>query len=279
MGLLSLFGHNDEKAEVLCPYCEKSLADGHNQDKCAQRGMSRRSFFFMGIMGASSIALAKRLEGIPLTSARVQVIARWRDLIHVLNPQGPFVVAYDSAKRVRDVARVKQSPYPDALSLAMEKPGGLFSVPAERLEFHAGDSRRARVSYSVDEMQILAVTDKATGKPLDYEIVREPRVEFTQAAWRKQDKERREKEKRESAATERIRYKYGARARAAAGIVAPPGYERVFNAESGMFVDVPTEVLRAQKLLAKHPKHPTVLAIYHRAQYGGDKAQPLRLPA
>ena len=50
MGLLSLFGHNDEKAEVLCPYCEKSLADGHNQDKCAQRGMSRRSFFFMGIM-------------------------------------------------------------------------------------------------------------------------------------------------------------------------------------------------------------------------------------
>jgi hypothetical protein len=39
---------------LFCPHCEKDMAEGHDVDRCARKGMSRR--FFFGIVGGAAVA-------------------------------------------------------------------------------------------------------------------------------------------------------------------------------------------------------------------------------
>lgn len=50
MSILSRF-FPSKLAALLCPHCEKEMAEGHNVDACAKKRMSRR--FFFGVMGGA----------------------------------------------------------------------------------------------------------------------------------------------------------------------------------------------------------------------------------
>jgi hypothetical protein len=41
---------------LLCPHCEREMAEGHDVDACARKRMSRR--FFFGVMGGAAVAAA-----------------------------------------------------------------------------------------------------------------------------------------------------------------------------------------------------------------------------
>jgi hypothetical protein len=43
-------------AALLCPHCEREMADGHDVERCARKRMSRR--FFFGVMGGAAVAVA-----------------------------------------------------------------------------------------------------------------------------------------------------------------------------------------------------------------------------
>ncbi len=139
---------------VLCPHCEKDM-EGHDALACARKGVSRRVFF--GIFGASAAALALRIEGIPLPSAKVQVRAFAGDMFEV-ETLNPFTLAWGVAK---------DKPFKDdhgALST-----GGI-------LEFHGQDVARPdkwlRVHRGLPEMEVLGLVDKVTGSPVKYRIIR-----------------------------------------------------------------------------------------------------------
>lgn len=271
MSWLKIFG-SSEKQEVLCPYCDKPAA-GHDVEACADRGMNRRSFFFMGIMGASAAALAARFDGIPLPSAKVQVIARWRDLIQVKNPQGDFVIAYENARRISDVGMLRHERWVEGNSreATLANPGGLWHEPAAHLSFSAHDAaRNPRVSSAIQEMQILAVTDKATGKPLEYRIVRAAAFDAHL------DKQRKiqEAETAERNQLNRVRDWWGPYATLAKGPLDKAGYTRVMDPRENVFIDVPDRTAKIAKLLEKHPKHPLLTNLWARAKFGGDGSGP-----
>lgn len=148
-----------EGRAVVCYRCEKELGPDHDEERCARRGMSRR--FFFGLVGASSMALAARTEGIPLPSARVQVIARAGDMFEV-ETLNAFTIAWDAA--------INRNGLPFKNDEGILQKGGL-------LEFCGQDVARPdqwlRVHRGLAEMNVLAVMDKVTGQPVKYKIVRE----------------------------------------------------------------------------------------------------------
>ena len=282
MGWLKIFGHEEAK-EVLCPYCDKPAA-GHDTQNCAERGMNRRSFFFMGLMGASAAALSARLEGIPLPTARVQVVARWRDLIDVKDATGPWRVAYEDARRVSDPARVYKAPNGSFASAeaAQRDPGGLFHTPKAELTFALADVGKTRISPALEEMRILAVVDAKTGRPLKYRIYRHDVADRViadrRAAYQKEQSGKRESERREYARRQRIREAWGDHVVVANGAFpAPIGYTRVMDPGEGIFVDVPAVTAKLATLKARHPKHPMVQALW-RAPIR-ETLRPGRIPA
>lgn len=152
-----------EAREVICYRCEKELGPNHDEERCARKGMSRR--FFFGLVGASSLALAARTEGIPIPGIRVQVRAYAGDMFEV-ETLNPFTLAWDSAKTRGG------NPFKSDDGLIQE--GGL-------LEFHGQDLARPdqwlRVHRGLAEMNVLGVVDKTTGQPVKYRIVRSEEAE------------------------------------------------------------------------------------------------------
>lgn len=140
---------------VICPHCEKEIEEGHDMAGCARKGMSRRVFF--GIFGASAAALALRSNGVPLPTARVQVRAHAGDMFEV-ETLNPFTLAW---------AVAKDKPF--------RSDDGVLSTGGI-LEFHGQDVARPdkwlRVIRRIPEIDVLAVLDKVTGRPVNYKIIR-----------------------------------------------------------------------------------------------------------
>lgn len=149
--------------EVICYRCERELGPFHDDEKCRDKGMSRRVFF--GLMGASAAALAARVDGIPFPGATVQVRAYAGDMFSV-ETLGAFTIAWDAAKT--------RHGNPFKSDDGVIQAGGL-------LEFHGQDLARPdqwlRVHRGLAEMNILGVVEKETGRPVKFKMIRSDEVE------------------------------------------------------------------------------------------------------
>lgn len=157
MSLLDAFGKllrpkGQTVTEVLCPRCEKRLDERHVEKDCIASGETRR--MFLGLLGATSVALVARLDGIPIPTARVMVVARSRDLIRV-EASGPFSIAFEQAME-RDGSKFRAD--------------GLVVQDAALMDFKP--DQRIRVNEYCGEMRIVGVKDKATGTDLKFRVVR-----------------------------------------------------------------------------------------------------------
>lgn len=148
-----LFSGGDEPpTELVCPRCDQPLAD-HDTAACDSRGMKRR--VFLGLLGASSAALAMRLEGVPIPTARRPVLAASRDLLKVEHLKAPFTVVYEKAREFN--GQVFRND--DGLA-----EGGVLKFPI--------GSDRIRVNSLVCELVIVRAFDDASGKDLPFRIFR-----------------------------------------------------------------------------------------------------------
>lgn len=144
---------------VICPRCERPIEGLHE----CKAGMSRR-MFGVGLFGATAAALTARLDGVPLPTARVQVIVNGGDAFEV-DTDRAFMMAFEKAVSKRG------NPFKDEAGVLSE--GGL-------LEFHPLDFKGdnwLRVYPGVGQMNVLGLRDKESGKPIKYRIVRNQEVE------------------------------------------------------------------------------------------------------
>lgn len=154
---------SDETRKVVCYRCEREIDERHEVEGCRKSGMSRR--FFFGLAGASAAALVARLEGIPLPTARHQVVAHAGDMFEV-ETLNAFTIAWEGAKT--------RNGHPFKTDEGLVQDGGI-------LEFHGQDVSRPdkwlRVHRGLAEMNVLELRDKVTGKPIKYRIIRSEECE------------------------------------------------------------------------------------------------------
>lgn len=158
-------GERDGRA-VICHRCEKELGPDHDDDECAHRGFSRRTVL-LGLLGAPAAALAARELGVPIPQARIQVVARSGDMFEV-ETLNPFTIAWEGARTSRGT--------PFKADNGLAQGGGILS-------FHGQDLSRPdkwlRVHRGLAEMNVLALVDTVTGKPVKYRIIRNEEAEKT----------------------------------------------------------------------------------------------------
>lgn len=278
-------------AELICPRCDQVLGPSHDDKDCASKGMSRR--FFFGLMGATSAALAMRLEGIPLPTAHHMVVAHAGDYIRVKPAgDGVFAVAWERPKSDHGVRRINE--------------GGAIILASTIEKFMGDEADRIYVDTNIPEMRITGVFDEHTHKPLEFRVVRASEVQAYRQA---EEKRRREAEIQRHRQTIASREMHccprglecffrvpvdGDYVRQQSGwtfldnfhpalggdprVCYRPvkGFELVYNHQYDSYQVQKLIPAHLRRLLQKYPKHPTV----SRAALGNPLAKALReLPA
>ena len=140
---------------MLCPRCEKPIDESHDAKACDSSGLTRR--FFFGLLGATSAALAMRLDGIPLPAAQHIVVARAGDYLRV-EANGVFAIAWERPKHDRAVKRYEEGHLIEASDIQKFTPqdvaAGIY------------------VNEYLPEMRIVSVIDDTTHKPLEFRVIR-----------------------------------------------------------------------------------------------------------
>jgi len=188
MSLLDAFGRllrpagTPTVAAVICPRCEKPMDERHDEKECSSKGLSRR--FFFGLLGASSAALAMRLEGVPIPTAHHMVVARTGDYIRV-QQRGVFTIAWQVPREVLGKT---------------DEMGERITRASSLEDFMPKDSEHIYVDSTVPELRILSVVDKETHQPLEFRVVRASDIkkkrEQEYAESRRLDNERHQREMR-----------------------------------------------------------------------------------
>lgn len=125
-----------------------------------------------GLLGASSAALAMRIEGVPLPTAQHLVIAYPGDRIRV-KAKGVFSVAWDRPRPDKDAKRWNED--------------GML-IPASAIEtFAPNEAERIYVDRGLAEMRIVSVIDDNTHQPPSLEFPINDGDILTVEGWKRPD--------------------------------------------------------------------------------------------